>query len=116
MTDENEKLVAPRRKYLPRAGIVAIWCPAFAGVLWLLCRLYAEHLVAEGQGWEMAFYFSPIAFLIVDLALVAGVIAAGIAAFGPIGWKWRIVTLLAGATSAVSFVLAYWRGSSLSLF
>jgi hypothetical protein len=66
-------------------------------------------MVAADQGWEMAFYFSPMAFLVMDgLLLIGGILAAVGVVVGPRLID-RIVATLAGAAGVGWFTLSPWR-------
>jgi hypothetical protein len=40
----------------------ALICLPLTGAFYHWCRWYADRMVARGEGFEMAFYFSPLAF------------------------------------------------------
>jgi hypothetical protein len=55
---------------------------------------------AAGQGFEMAFYFSPMAFLVMDGILLVGAIHGIIGAVAGPRWYHRGIAVVAGLTSA----------------
>jgi hypothetical protein len=88
------------------ASLVAL--PA-AGLVYLLGRLEGNRLVAVGQGWEMAFYWSPLVFRAVDVLLLLGG-SAGLVGLvvGP-GAVRRIQAAVAILVCAGSFLALPWR-------
>jgi hypothetical protein len=80
-----------------------------AAVVYLLGWLQGDRMVAAGQGWEMAFYWSPLVFMAVDTVLVFGGIVGLVgAAIGP-GVGRRVVAAAAGAACVGSFAALPWR-------
>ncbi len=92
-----------------RRGWASLACLPAAGVVYLLGRLEGDRMVAAGQGWEMAFYWSPLVFLAVDAVLVCGGFAGlgGLIA-GP-GVRRRAVAAAAGVVCAAIFAALPWR-------
>jgi len=91
-------------------------CPIAAGVAYWLGWLKAERMVANGQGFEMAFYWSPLVFLAVDAILVVGVVT-GLAGtiLGP-GHVRRSLSLSGGVICLAAFFLVPWGGQRISIF
>jgi hypothetical protein len=64
---------------------------------------------ASGQGFEMAFYFSPLAFRGMDGILLIGAILGVVgAALGP-RWYHRCIAVLGGLLCAGWFTQLPWR-------
>jgi hypothetical protein len=92
-----------------RTAWAAVACPPLAGAFWLWARWHADQMVARGEGWEMAFYFSPLAFLVMDgLLLLAGFLGLAGAFLGP-RWYHRVVAVAAGAAGVGWFTQLPWR-------
>jgi hypothetical protein len=65
---------------------MAVICLPLAGAFDLWSRWSADRMAAHGEGWEMAFYFSPLAFRVMDgLLLLAGALGLIGACVGPAG-------------------------------
>jgi hypothetical protein len=80
-----------------------------AGLLYLLGRLEGDQLVAAGQGWEMAFYLSPLVFLAIDAVLLLGGIAGLVGlAVGP-GVSRRVQAAAAALICVGIFLALPWR-------
>jgi hypothetical protein len=80
-----------------------------AAAVYLLGRLEGDRMVAAGQGWEMAFYWSPLVFLAIDAVLVCGGLAGLVGSvIGP-GARPRLVAAAAGVACVGSFVALPWR-------
>jgi hypothetical protein len=72
--------------------------------------LEAQRMEAAGQGWEMAFYFSPLAFWTVDTLLVLSCMAALVGTvLGP-GIRPRLICLVILSLGAGRFMTVPWRG------
>lgn len=92
-----------------RTACAAAACLPLAAAFWVWARWHADRMAARGEGWEMAFYFSPLAFLVIDgLLLLAGLLGVIGAAFGP-RWYHRVVAAAAGATGIGWFTQLPWR-------
>lgn len=63
---------------LSRYAIVSLSCLPLAGFVYLLGWLEGRRMKAAGQGWEMAFYLSPLLFLAVDSILFVGVLVGSV--------------------------------------
>jgi hypothetical protein len=80
-----------------------------AGFIYLIGRLEGDCLVAAGQGWEMAFYWSPLVFLAIDSLLILGSIAGLVGlAVGP-GVPRRVQAAVAVLACAGGFIALSWR-------
>lgn len=84
-------------------------CFALAIVFYLWSRWYADRMVANDEGWAMAFYFSPLAFLVMDGILVIGTILGIVGALVGPHWRYRAVAVTAGIACAGWFTQAPWR-------
>jgi hypothetical protein len=72
--------------------------------------LEAWRMVAAGEGWEMAFYFSPVAFLTIDsLLLLSCMCALAGIVLGP-RVRSRVTCLVILSASAGRFMTVPWRG------
>ncbi len=93
-----------------RTAWAAVICLPLAGAFDLWARWYVHWMVARDEGWEMAFYFSPFAFLVIDgLLLLAGVLGVVGALTGP-RWYHRVAAVAAGAAGIGWFTQLPWRG------
>jgi hypothetical protein len=77
--------------------------------VYLLGQFEGDRMVAAGQGWEMASYWSPLVFLAIDAILFLGGVTGliGLAA-GP-GWHRRMQSMVAGLACAGCFLALPWR-------
>jgi hypothetical protein len=80
-----------------------------AGVLYVLGRLEGDRMVAAGQGWEMAFYWSPLVFLAIDAVLVLGGVAGVIGVMVGPGVSRRMQAAVAVLICFGTFVALPWR-------
>ncbi len=80
-----------------------------AGSLYLLGRIEANRKVAAGQGWEMAFYWSPLVFLIIEVVLVSGAVAGLVGLMAGPGLRRRLQAAAAGLVCLGSFLALPWR-------
>ena len=80
-----------------------------AGILYLLGRLEGDRMEAAGQGWEMAFYWSPLVFLAIDAVLFVGAVAGGIGLLVGPGSAQRVAAVVAVLACAGSFAVLPWR-------
>lgn len=90
-------------------ALLSVACPLLAGLVYLLGHLKGERMETAGQGWEVAFYLSPLVFLAVDVALFVGM---GFALLGMVlgtCWRWRVQAVVAGLVCAACFFLVPWR-------
>ena len=79
-----------------RTAWAAVICLLVAGTFDVWSRWHAVQMVARGEGWEMAFYFSPLAFHFMDgVLLLAGILGAIGAFLGP-RWYHRMAAAAAG--------------------
>jgi hypothetical protein len=96
-------------RFTSRWALASIASLPVAGVVHLLGWLESERMVAVGEGWEMAFYWSPMVSLAIDGVLILGGIAGLIGlAVGPGAFR----RLQAGAGALVcagSFIALPWR-------
>jgi hypothetical protein len=98
-----------RMESVSRWALASLASPPLAGLRYLLGRLEADRLVAAGEGWEMAFYWSPLVFLAIDSVLVLGAIAGLVGlAVGP-GAPRRAQAAIAVLACVVSFLALPWR-------
>jgi hypothetical protein len=82
---------------------------ALAGAVYLLGRLEGDRMVAAGQGWEMAFYWSPLVFLAIDVVLFLGGVAGLVGlSVGP-GVHRRLQSFVASLACAGCFLAVPWR-------
>jgi hypothetical protein len=66
-------------------------------------------MVTAGQGWEMAFYWSPLVFLTIDAVIILGCIAALVGvAVGPDPLR-RVQAALAGSVCIGCFLALAWQ-------
>src|SRR5262245_49132056 len=92
-----------------RIAWAAVICLLLAGAFDMWSRWYADRMVARDEGWEMAFYFSPLAFRVLDgLLLLAGALGLIGACVGP-RWYQRMVALVAGVAGIRWFMQLSWR-------
>jgi len=93
-----------RVQALSRWALASFASLPVAGLCYVLGRLQANRMIVAGEGWEMAFYWSPLVFSTVDALLVLGGVlgVAGLVA-GP-----RMTQQLQAAT-AVLVCLGSWH-------
>jgi hypothetical protein len=66
-------------------------------------------MVTRGERWEMAFYFSPLAFRVMDgVLLLAVALGASGVVVGP-RWYHRVLAVAAGAAGVTWFMQLPWR-------
>jgi hypothetical protein len=66
-------------------------------------------MVAAGEGWEMAFFWSPLVFLAIDVVLVLGGVVGLVGlAVGP-GLSQRLQATVAVLLCASGFLVLPWR-------
>jgi hypothetical protein len=80
-----------------------------AGLVYALGRLEGERMVAADQGWEMAFYQSPLVFLVIDTVLVLGGLAGLIGLVVEPGVPRRMQAAVAVLMCVGTFVVLPWR-------
>jgi hypothetical protein len=96
-------------RFVSRWALAAVATLPVAGVVCLLGRLQGDRMVAAGEGWEMAFYWSPLVFLAIDAALILGGWAGLVGlAVGP-GVYRRVQSVVAGLVCAGCFLALPWR-------
>jgi hypothetical protein len=92
-----------------RYAIVSLSCPPLAGAVYLLGWIEGRRMVAADQGFEMAFYWSPLVFLAVDSALVVGAVV-GLVGLGVGPGVWPRVQAASAALLCAGCILAVpWR-------
>jgi hypothetical protein len=92
-----------------RYAVASLASLPLAGLVYLLGRVAGDRMVADSQGWEMAFYLSPLVFLAVDGLLLAGTLAGVVGlALGP-GASRRALSAAAAAICAGAFAALPWR-------
>jgi hypothetical protein len=84
-------------------------CPVLAGIAYSLGWLQAERMVVKGQGFETAFYWSPLVFLAVDTILFVGMVTAVAAVYAGPGIVRRAFSFFAGVVSLTALLLVPWR-------
>lgn len=62
----NERSRLPVSRWTAATLILSV----AVGVVYLLGRCIGSQMVANGLGWEMAFYLSPIVFFVIDSLMV----------------------------------------------
>jgi hypothetical protein len=98
-----------RLRVAGRSTWVAVTCLLCAGAFYLWSLWHANRMDLRAEGWEMAFYFSPLAFLVMDgLLLLAGVLAVVGALAGP-RWYHRAVAVSAGLVAMGWFTQLPWH-------
>ena len=96
-------------RFASKWALGSLASPPTAGVVYLLGRLVGERMVAAGQGWEMAFYWSPLVSLAVDAVLVAGGVS-GLVGLGVGPGVGRRVLAAAAVSACIGvFVALPWR-------
>jgi hypothetical protein len=96
-------------------ALASLGCLAVAGVVYLWGRFEADRLRATGQGFEMAFYLSPLVFQAVDGLVILGAVIGLIGAVVGRGWPRRLQAFAAGLLCGGCFMLLPWRGVSLMI-
>jgi hypothetical protein len=87
----------------------AVACFPLAGAFHVWAKWYANRMSDRGEGWEMAFYFSPLAFMVMDVLLIlAGVLGLVGLFVGP-RWYHRGIAVCAELGSVVWYTLLPWR-------
>jgi hypothetical protein len=96
-------------RYASGWALACLGSLAVAGVLYVLGRLEGDRLIANGQGWEMAFYLSPLVFLAIDGAIVLGAVLGVVGlVLGP-GVSRRTQSAAAVLLSVGTFLVLPWR-------
>jgi hypothetical protein len=96
-------------RFASRWALASLAALPIAGAVYLLGRLEGNRMVDAGQGWEMAFYWSPILFLVIDaLLLLGGVVGIAGLAIGP-GVHRRAQSFATGLACVASYALLPWR-------
>src|SRR5262245_24430700 len=83
-----QEMAKSMRRHVSLSAIASILCSILAGVVYLAGWLEGERLVAASQGFEMAFYLSPLVFMAVDFLLVVG-LGVGLVAMFRAPDRWR---------------------------
>jgi hypothetical protein len=87
-----------------------------AGVAHIGGRLEADRMINRGQGFEMAFYWSPLVFLVVDGLLLVGTLSGLLGVLLSSKLRHRILSLSIGVANGLYLMLLPWRGSLPALF
>jgi hypothetical protein len=94
---------------LSRSALVSLACLLAAGFIYLLGRMEGNRMVSTGQGWEMAFYWSPLVFYAIDTVLIVGIIAGLVGLAIESGMHRRLQAVVAGLVCVGSFLALPWR-------
>jgi hypothetical protein len=94
---------------ISRSVLISLGCLCGAGIIYLLGRLEDDRMVSAGQGWEMAFYWSPLVFLAIDALLVAGTIAGLIGFAMESGVHRRLQGVLSAIVCVAVLLALPWR-------
>jgi len=94
---------------LSRSAVVSLACLAATGFIYLLGRLEGNRMISAGQGWEMAFYWSPLVFYAIDTVLIVGVITGLVGLAMESGMHRRLQPVVAGLLCVGCFLALPWR-------
>lgn len=92
-----------------RLAFASVALLLLTGPAYLLGRFVGDRMDSAGQGWEMAFCWSPIVFIAIDGMLVLAAIAAIVGLFVGPGVHRRVQSTLAGLACASVFLVLPWR-------
>lgn len=93
----------------PACCLASIGCLLGAVLVYCVSWIEAARMEAAGQGWEMAFYFSPMVFLFLDFLLLTGALFGFLGVFAGPGARWRLTSTLSFLLCLIVFAAVPWR-------